>query len=140
MIVPVIESGGQGYNKKICNLLNRLHNIEYNNKNYNLGFISFNQYIKKYKDLLGNDSVDIIYEEILKTLYLQNNINPDLIYQNVELPFVLRFSYEKIQDIKNFHKYNYRKYKKKKNKWIILINNYIHSDNDISNIIVSYLI
>lgn len=140
MIVPVIESGGQGYNKKICMLLNRLHNIEYNNKNYYLGLISFNQYIKKYADLLGNESVDIIYEDILKTLYLQNNINPDLIYQKVELPFVLRFSYEKIQDIKNFHQYNSRKYKKKKNRWIILINNYIHSNNDISNIIVSYLI
>ncbi len=140
MIVPVIESGGQGNNKKICTLLNRLHNIEYNNKNYHLGLISFNQYIKKYVDLLGNESVDIIYEDILKTLYLQNNINPDLIYQDVELPFVLRFSYGKIQDIKNFHKYNSRKYKKKKNKWILLINNYIHSNNDISNIIVSYLI
>lgn len=138
MIVPVIESGGEGYNKKLCYLLNRVHNLEYNNVNYDLGLINYNQYIKKYNQLIDNESIDNIYNEIIKTLFLQNNVDPN--NNSEELPFILRFNYSTIQSIKNFNKYNIRKYNKKKKKWNNMINKYLNFNEDINQIITNFLI
>ena len=129
MIIQVIETGTEGKNKKLCNYLHRLNNIVYNNRNYENRHINFIEYENKLSDMLQGDSLDTLYDKIIKILKLQ------------EPEYIITYSYRNIQDIKNYNKFIRRRHRKKNIFWnrfiqkifnidyysCLRISNFIHS-------------
>lgn len=127
MIVEVIESGPEGNNKKLCKLLYRLNSIYFNNKNYELKLISFKNYTRKYSEIIKEDTLDIIYNDIINILKLQ------------EPEYIIRYSYQNIQEIKNYNKFVSRKHRKKNIFWTKFVQNILCINLDICNIISEFI-
>lgn len=127
MIVQVIETGPEGNNKKLCNLLYRLNNIKFNNINYDLRFINYKEYLQKRNDMLGEDTMDSIYNSIINILRLQ------------EPEYIITYSYKNIQEIKNYNKFIDRFHRKKNKFWDIFIKKIFIIDYSLCSIISDFI-
>lgn len=127
MIVQVIETGPEGNNKKLCNLLYRLNNIKFNNINYDLRFINYKEYLQKRNDMLGEDTMDSIFISIINILRLQ------------EPEYIITYSYKNIQEIKNYNKFIDRFHRKKNKFWDIFIKKIFIIDYSLCSIISDFI-